>query len=131
QTGDGSLVRWTSLFARVALASVLVSTAAESATPSISGGSAHSIALNADGTVRSWGTDFYGELGIGSQLFSSSARQVPGVSGVRAVAAGFGSVLAARGNGTASTWGIGYLGNGSLPQLSTPSRPIDLPELQG
>src|SRR5436190_6051506 len=60
---------------------------APAATPDVSAADSHSLALHADGTVRSWGDDSHGALGVGRSLISSSPRTVEGLFGVKAVAA--------------------------------------------
>jgi len=42
----------------------------------VSAGGSHSLALHADGTVRSWGDDSAGALGVGRSLVSSSPAVV-------------------------------------------------------
>ena len=43
---------------------------AGAATPAISSGNQHSVALHADGTVRTWGDDSSGQLGLGRTLLA-------------------------------------------------------------
>ena len=53
------------------LVALLVSTA-QAATPTVSAGATHSLALHADGSVRSWGNDNAGALGLGRSLASAT-----------------------------------------------------------
>ena len=69
------------------------------------------------GTVDAFGSNEYGELGIGSTVFDSPVRvQVHGLTGVISVAGGRFSGYALRANGTVYAWGsnfVGQLGNGT------------------
>lgn len=108
-----------------ALAALLAATFAHAATPSVSSGSTHSLALHADGTVRVWGDDSAGALGLARSLASSTPTVVNGLTGVVAVAAGDYHTLALRSDGTVWAWGDnvgGQLGDGSTAARSTPAR---------
>jgi len=90
--------------------------AADIATPMVSAGGAHSLALKSDGTVYSWGWNAYGQLGIGTygtaDPYRTTPVQVSGLSGVKAVSAGGGFSLALKADGTVWAWGTG--GGGQL-----------------
>ncbi|HEY3759315.1 MAG TPA: choice-of-anchor D domain-containing protein [Solirubrobacteraceae bacterium] len=82
-------------------------------------------ALLANGTVKAWGYGGYGELGLGSGSLGeeTSPVLVPGLSEVRALAAGGYFMLALLGNGTVE--GTGYndyyeLGDGTKEQKDSP-----------
>jgi len=49
---------------------------------SIAGGNSHSLALLADGTLRAWGSNFYGMLGNTSTTSSPTPISVTGLSTV-------------------------------------------------
>ncbi|MFZ2277983.1 MAG: cadherin-like beta sandwich domain-containing protein [Prosthecobacter sp.] len=94
----------------------------------ISAGQNHSLALCSDGTVSSWGYNFYGQLGEANFPFMSTrplaVNTDPGFSAlagktVVAIAAGYNHSLALCSDGTLVGWGLnssGQLGNlaGSL-----------------
>ena len=97
----------------------------------IAAGGSHSMALQSDGTLWSWGDNSYGQLGdpalgAGSNPpFISTPKQivnfVPPTTGYNsnwvAIAAGFNHSLALQADGTLWTWGgnfSGQLGNGDL-----------------
>ncbi|WP_369265153.1 RCC1 domain-containing protein [Streptomyces sp. R35] len=63
----------------------------------IAAGNAHSVASLADGTVRAWGFNGYGELGNGATGGTGSdvPVNVAGVTGIREIAAGYAHSLAA------------------------------------
>jgi alpha-tubulin suppressor-like RCC1 family protein len=82
----------------------------------IAGGYEHGLALLTDGTVKSWGYNSEGQLGVGSTDNRLQSVPVPGLSNVVAVAGGGEHSLALLANGTVMTWGeniYGALGIGS------------------
>ena len=92
----------------------------------LAAGGYHSLAVMTDGTVRAWGYNFEGQLGIGDDsgpetcvapsTCSTNVLTVPGLSGAVAVAAGTYHSLALLANGTVMAWGEngeGQLGIGS------------------
>ena len=102
-------------------------------TGAIAGGSAHSLALKADGTVWAWGYNYYGQLGntgVGTQ--STTPVAVQGLPALPrkavAVAAGYNHSLALLDDGTVYAWGdnsSGQLGNPAAgTQTSTPVQTI-------
>ena len=102
---------------------------AHAAEPSVSAGGWHSLALHRDGTVRSWGDDSTGALGIGRPLGSATPRAVAGLTGVVAVSAGGNHTVALKGDGTVWAWGAndnGELGDGSTTSRSVPVRVLGL-----
>ncbi len=82
----------------------------------------HAMALLSGGTVVAWGSDVYGQLGDGKQGFERLIninerlpKPVPGLSGIRAIAAGGGSDYAVTAQNTVLAWGentAGQLGLG-------------------
>jgi alpha-tubulin suppressor-like RCC1 family protein len=84
----------------------------------IAAGSLHSLALKADGTLLSWGSDTFGQLGNDPSL---QLRRVPvsvlGASNIVAIAAGGTHSLALKVDGTLLSWGndnSGQLGDNDL-----------------
>jgi alpha-tubulin suppressor-like RCC1 family protein len=94
----------------------------------VAGGSRHSLALQADGTVLSWGANGHGQLGNGT----TTDLATPGVVGkskgaplrdVIAIGAGHASSVALRADGTVWTWGSnenGELGDGTRENRHLP-----------
>jgi WD40 repeat protein len=106
---------------------------------SVSTGRAHSLALSADGTLWAWGSNQYGQLGLGvstgtyttaagTPAFADPQALTPPsqadtkntsyntIQDVISVAAGFDHTVALKGNGTVWTWGRnndGQLGLGT------------------
>ncbi len=96
----------------------------------ISAGRWHTLALHADGTVSSWGVNYYGDLGNGviDQIFPPTTYNTPtpvlGLSGASGVTAGAVNSSALRPDGTVLIWGSnmnGQLGNVTSTTRSTPS----------
>jgi uncharacterized repeat protein (TIGR01451 family) len=88
----------------------------------------HVLALKTDGTVVGWGMNAFGQTGSTNFVNVNPAPAVvSGLSGVSAVAAGYGFSLALKTDGTVWGWGlnaIGQLGNGA-----TGSNPQTAPTL--
>lgn len=79
-------------------------------------------ALRGDGTVWSWGSDGSGARGLGVGAHPVEPRQIPGLTGVTAIAAGWESGYALRNDGTVWAWGWnhrGQLGTGSTSESSS------------
>jgi hypothetical protein len=78
----------------------------------VDGGDQHSVALKTDGTVWTWGSNLWGQVGTTS---NTAPAQVPGLSGVAAIAAGAYHTVALKNDGTVWAWGsnsYGQLGTG-------------------
>ena len=97
----------------------------------ISAGGDHSMALKSDGTVWTWGINWYGVLGDGTTTTRAIPGQVSGLSGVVAVAASYYHSLALKGDGTVWGWGENYYGNlGDGTRTDRPS-PVPVSALTG
>jgi len=88
----------------------------------------HSIVVKSDGTVYTWGYNYYGQLGTANNT-SSDVPVVVNTSGVLSgktitqVAAGSNHTIALASDGTVYTWGfnaVGQLGNGSVTDSNFP-----------
>lgn len=83
-------------------------------------GSAHTVALTAEGKVYVWGRNTYGNLGNGAptdELRHPTPAAVPGLDAVVDIATGRDHVLAVKEDGTVFSWGLGasgQLGTGAL-----------------
>ncbi|HEX2023924.1 MAG TPA: hypothetical protein VHF00_04425 [Acidimicrobiales bacterium] len=74
-------------------------------------------------SISGWGYNAHGGLGNGTTVDATSPVQVPGVTGVGAIAAGTSHSLAVRPDGTVLAWGdnsYGQLGDGTLTTRATP-----------
>lgn len=97
-------------------------------------GGFHALALRTDGTVWSWGSNVWGELGDGTRTSRSLARKVAGLGGVRVTAAGFSFSLAVRGDGSVVAWGRntdGQAGQGTYHPRDYRPTPVRVPNLTG
>jgi alpha-tubulin suppressor-like RCC1 family protein len=96
-----------------------------------SAGLYHTLALQPDGKVLSWGDNRFGQLGDGTFTNRAAARVISGLSGVSLSAGGFHN-LVLQSDGTVAAWGhaaYGQLGNG----VATPppsSGPPPLPTIR-
>ncbi|MEO8329442.1 MAG: hypothetical protein ABI586_05500, partial [Candidatus Nanopelagicales bacterium] len=88
----------------------------------IGGGREHVVALHNDGTVSTWGSDYFGQLGNGNvdQSSHNEPVDVPGLTNVVDVDDGHYHSIALKSDGTAWTWGFGSLGQ--LGNSSTATR---------
>jgi alpha-tubulin suppressor-like RCC1 family protein len=95
----------------------------------IAASGAHALALLANGTVYAWGGNFFGTLGNGTRDTVEGAAhpvpsQVPGLTGVVAIASGGGDNAALLANGTVLAWGEnknGQLGDGTKETKLSPT----------
>ena len=90
----------------------------------ISAGTAHSLAVRANGTAWSWGLNTFGRLGDGTEIDRSSpVSVVSGFTDWIQISAGTAHSLGVRANGTAWSWGLntfGRLGDGTTTQRTSP-----------
>jgi alpha-tubulin suppressor-like RCC1 family protein len=85
----------------------------------IAAGGDNGLALLRDGTVMSWGTNEFGQLGDGALTQSDVPVAVSGLSGVSAIAIG-GESLALREDGTVVAWGSNIAGQLGIGTRSGP-----------
>ncbi len=81
------------------------------------------IALKNDGTVWTWGDNYWGQLGDGTTVNKNSPVQVSGLANVIAIAGGESHNIALKNDGTVWTWGLndyGQLGDGTTTNRLTP-----------
>lgn len=83
----------------------------------VAAGANHTCALLANGTVRCWGTNADGQLGLGQGTASALApTAIAGLNGVTALSAGTAHTCARISNGTMRCWGsnqFGQIGDGT------------------
>jgi alpha-tubulin suppressor-like RCC1 family protein len=135
--GDGSTYVQHSPVQVVGLSNV-IAVAAGSSTFLNNGahGTGHSLALKSDGTVWSWGFNYYGQLGYGTQDSSvhPTPARVPGLDKVIAISAGEDDSLALKSDGTVWAWGLddyGQLGDGNTNVSSSPVQVSGLTKVVG
>ena len=130
QLGDGTVTS-SGVPVQVSQASGLTSAIA------VASGFSHSVAVKSDGTVWSWGANYSGEAGNGTQQNYiaetqwRSPTQATGLANVVAVAAGNTHTLALRSDGTVWAWGSNT--NGELGDATNILRltPVQVTGLTG
>ena len=95
----------------------------------ITTGEEYSCALREGGTVYCWGTNWYGQLGNGTEAGSSTPMQVVGINDATAITAGRSHSCALHQAGTISCWGNniwGQLGNGTDAEFLVPVQVVGI-----
>ena len=90
---------------------------------SIDAGSNHSFAIRNDGTLWSWGHNYYGQLGDGTTINRNTPVQISNLTGITTIAAGDAHSLAVKNDGMVWSWGSntnGQLGDGTTINRNTP-----------
>ena len=83
------------------------------------------IAIKTDGTLWTWGSNQFGQLGLGNTTYYSSPKQVGLLTNWSSLGGGYGSLVAVKTDGTLWTWGrneSGQLGQGNFTYLSSPKQ---------
>lgn len=97
---------------------------------SIAAGFFHSLAVKNDGTVWAWGSNSYGELGLGYPSGNAHAPlQVSIITDIVSITGGHGHSLAQKNDGTLLSFGKnsdGQLGNGSYTDSNVPAQVMGL-----
>ena len=98
----------------------------------ISAGDQHSVALKSDGTVWTWGSNDYGQVGDYTEYARRIPVKIPGLTDVIAISAGNRHTLALKRDGT--VWACGYndfgsLGDGTLNNRTTPAQVLNLKDV--
>jgi alpha-tubulin suppressor-like RCC1 family protein len=100
----------------------------------LAGGGSFSLALKSDGTLRAWGENANGELGLGDTINRSSPVQIPGLMNVIATSSSSNHSLALKNDGTVWSWGNnsrGQLGNGTTNNSAFPVQVSGLTNIIG
>lgn len=124
--GTHSLVAQATDSAGVTNASAVVTFAVANSKPvatAAAAGQDHTCARLADGSVKCWGKNDYGQLGDGTLTSSSVPVKVGGLATAVAVANGSAHSCALLAAGTVQCWGrnqLGQLGSGTLTDSRTP-----------
>ncbi|CAK0761722.1 hypothetical protein CCP4SC76_3540001 [Gammaproteobacteria bacterium] len=91
----------------------------------IAAGDNHSLAITEDGRAWSWGSNAFGQLGMGQtdEMAHSVPQPIPGLTHTLALAGGWKFSLAANADSTVWAWGdnsAGQLGNGTFAAHDSP-----------
>jgi alpha-tubulin suppressor-like RCC1 family protein/uncharacterized protein YkwD len=125
QLGDGSITQ------RLTPVKVGVPESLSGPITAIAGGGFHSIALEQNGRVWTWGGNGYGQLGNGDNVDRWLPVRPVNVYEVTAIAAGFGHNLVLKKDGSVWSWGMnsygGQLGDGTTIDRATPVPVMGLP----
>jgi alpha-tubulin suppressor-like RCC1 family protein len=85
----------------------------------------HTTAIKTDGTLWTWGYNFYGQLGLGNTTNYSSPKQVGALTNWSKISAGSYHTAAIKTDGTIWSWGgntQGALGIGNTTNYSSPKQ---------
>jgi alpha-tubulin suppressor-like RCC1 family protein len=91
----------------------------------VGGGLIFALALTESGEVYAWGQNERGQLGLGDREDRLTPTKVPGLTGIKAIAAGHSHSLALTESGEVYAWGRndkGQLGLGDTGDRLTPTR---------
>jgi len=86
-------------------------------------------ALTTNGTVWTWGSGSHGELGQGATVTNYVPVQVPGLTNITAISAGWFHILALKSDGTVWGWGNnpnGELGDGTAVNRFSPVQVLNV-----
>ncbi len=101
---------------------LLCSLSGWTATPQVSGGQSHTLALDTEGRIFAWGSNSLGQLGQGTVLIYPSPVVISGLPPVSQVSSRFQHVAALANDGTVWTWGLYALGSRDEPSPAKPGR---------
>lgn len=96
---------------------------ASAASPMVSLGETHAVALRSDGKVMTWGGDEAGQLGSGRLPFATTASRIEETRAFRAIGVGVSHSLAVATDGAVWAWGAndsGQLGGGGGANRTSP-----------
>lgn len=99
----------------------------------VAAGSFHSLALDKDGSVWTWGDNDFGQLGRGTTSWFLSPGRVSNLNEVRAIAGGGHFSVALVNDGTVRAWGYnggGQLGDGTTEDRLSPVQVLGLAEVK-
>ena len=80
-------------------------------------------AIKTDGTLWTWGANYFGQLGLGNTTYYSSPKQVGALTAWNNVVGGYIGFILSKTNGTLWTWGrntVGQLGLGDTTFRNSP-----------
>ncbi|MDD2891186.1 MAG: T9SS type A sorting domain-containing protein, partial [bacterium] len=93
----------------------------------IASGGMHTLALLSDGTIKSWGDNIYGELGVGDTIDRHSPVTVPGITNAIEIAGGSYHSIALLSDSTIKIWGHNIYGELGLGDTINRYSPVTVP----
>ena len=89
----------------------------------VAAGGGHTVALRADGTLWTWGANYFGQMGDGTFTTTNTPQRIQTSMAWKDVTAASSHTVALREDGTLWTWGwnsYGQLGNGTFSNANAP-----------
>ena len=114
-------------FRRVSIVTVcltLIAAAVSAQAQTIAAGAAHTVVRTPDGTVWTFGSNSFGQLGDGSTTQRTTPVHLTTVAGITAVAAGADHTLALQSDGTVWAWGRNHQGQLGDNTTTTRTAPV-------
>jgi alpha-tubulin suppressor-like RCC1 family protein len=112
-----------------AVASATYTVTGEFVPPRVAGAVFAGFGLRGDGTVWGWGRNDYSCVGDGTAVPRYYPVSIPGLTGVRAIGAGYYRNLALLADGSVAGWGLntsGEIGDGTTTNRTTPTAVVGL-----
>ncbi|MGA2973745.1 MAG: cadherin-like beta sandwich domain-containing protein [Spirochaetia bacterium] len=98
----------------------------------VAAGNGFSLALKSDGTVWAWGSNGNGQLADGTKTdHRGTPAQISGLTGITAIAAGYGHGLALKSDGTVWAWGSNAEGSAGDGTTTDQTSPVQVSGLTG
>ena len=123
--GDGEIIVWATGNGSNINRNAPVQVGSDNKWVSVTAGGNYTIALKSDGTLWTWGNNYYGQLGDGTITDRNIPVQVGSDDKWISIAAGYGHTLALKSDRALWTWGYngyGELGDGATTSQSIPAR---------
>ena len=93
----------------------------------VGGGVVGAMATRTDGTLWSWGRNYYGALGHNNESYYSSPTQIPGTTWTDKVMFGYTETAAIKTDGTLWAWGNNNYGQLGQNDTNKRSSPVQIP----
>ncbi len=108
-----------------------VPTYAENSGLQLVAGNNYSLVVMDDGSVKAWGYNGSGQLGLGNRDNQSKPVIIPDLLGVKKLVSGNNSIFALMNDGSVKAWGTNYYGQLGLGNTDDQNSPVEVPGLVG